>query len=257
MTSAISVIDTASSYPRCLLIVACSYRKRKDISLLPALDRYDGPAFRVLRRFLQQHPLASLHICILSAEFGLISHERLIPDYDRRMTPQRSQELKPSVLAELKHILSTGSYQKLFICVGKDYRSALDGHEELVPPEVTVEIATGGLGKKLAQLHDWLHGKPPELRYSSPTAIGQSKKPRIRGIEVKLTPEQVLDVARQGIAEGKQELTNFQAWYVPVENQQVAPKWLVSQLTGLPVRDFTTQEARRLLAQLGIEVRRV
>ena len=33
-----------------LLIVACSRAKRPDAGSLPAIDRYDGPAFRLLRR---------------------------------------------------------------------------------------------------------------------------------------------------------------------------------------------------------------
>jgi hypothetical protein len=37
-----------------MLILACSRRKRPDEGLLPAIERYDGPAFRVLRRFLRK-----------------------------------------------------------------------------------------------------------------------------------------------------------------------------------------------------------
>jgi hypothetical protein len=39
-----------------MLILACSRRKRPDEGLLPAIERYDGPAFRVLRRFLREMP---------------------------------------------------------------------------------------------------------------------------------------------------------------------------------------------------------
>jgi hypothetical protein len=44
--------------------------------------------------------------------------------------------------------------------------------------------------------------------------------------------------------------------YVLLDGQRVAPKWLVSQLTNYPVGSFTTDKARRLLGQLGIEVHR-
>ncbi|RUR72632.1 hypothetical protein PCC6912_61890 [Chlorogloeopsis fritschii PCC 6912] len=67
----------------------------------------------------------------------------------------------------------------------------------------------------------------------------------------------MLDVAYQALQTDDQEFTRFQSWYVDVGTNRVAPKWLVSQLTGLSVRDFTTKEALRLLAQLGIEVKRV
>jgi hypothetical protein len=64
-----------------LLILSCSQRKRPDAILLPALERYDGPMFRVLRKFLRENPSKELHpdVYILSAQFGLISADQLIP----------------------------------------------------------------------------------------------------------------------------------------------------------------------------------
>jgi len=67
----------------------------------------------------------------------------------------------------------------------------------------------------------------------------------------------VINVARQALAEGRGDPSRYQSWYVPIDGQRVSPKWLVSQLTGLPVSAFVTGEARRLLEQLGIEVMRV
>ena len=57
-----------------LLILGCSQKKRPDSGLLPALDRYDGPMFRVLRKCLRECPggAQGLETYILSAEFGLM-----------------------------------------------------------------------------------------------------------------------------------------------------------------------------------------
>ena len=55
-----------------MLILACSRRKRPDDGLLPAIERYDGPAFRVLRRYLRERPAGAPDVFILSAEHGLI-----------------------------------------------------------------------------------------------------------------------------------------------------------------------------------------
>ena len=139
-----------------LLIVACSHRKRSDPGLLPAIIRYDGPTFFVLRRFIGQQPPESkgISVYILSAEFGLIHHDQLIPHYDHRMTRTRAKALQPGIIAELRRILSTNYYRELFISVGRDYLSALDGYDTLIPAELTVKRATGGLGKKLSELHD-------------------------------------------------------------------------------------------------------
>lgn len=51
-----------------LLILSCSRRKRSDRGLLPALERYDGPTYRVMNKFLRVNPSGtqSLDVYILS-----------------------------------------------------------------------------------------------------------------------------------------------------------------------------------------------
>ena len=116
-----------------LLILSCSQRKRPDRILLPALERYDGPVFRILRKFLRSCLARESYpeVYILSAQFGLIPAHQLIFNYDCRMTPQRASILQPQVLDQLRHILRNKQYKELFISVGKDYAAALAGYEQL------------------------------------------------------------------------------------------------------------------------------
>lgn len=244
--------------PRKLLILACSQRKRPEPGLLPAIDRYDGPSFRVLRKFLRESSLEaqSLDICILSAEFGLIASDQEIPNYDRKMTREQAQDLHPSVIAELQHRIKVTSHTELLVSVGQNYLKALSGYEVVVPLSVTSRMTTGGLGKRLSELHDWLYENPPDLKFSQ-IGSSQNHQPCIRGIEVTSTPEQIMAVAREAITKGRREAMRYQSWYVPVDDQRVAAKWLVSKLAELPVSSFVTSDALRLLTQLGIEVRRL
>ena len=39
-----------------LLIISCSRRKNPASKKLPAIERYDGPIFQVLRKFLREFP---------------------------------------------------------------------------------------------------------------------------------------------------------------------------------------------------------
>lgn len=238
---------------RHLLILACSQRKRLDTESLPAIERYDGPTFRLLRCFLRKQPSAPLEIYILSAKFGLIPSDYQIPNYDQRMTKMRSRQLQPEVIAKFENILNAKPYQQLGICLGRDYFLALDKYDMLIKSGLAVRIATGSLGKKLAILHDWLYGKPPEL--ASGQAIDLQGKACLKGIEVVMTPAEVLDVTRQALVEGKGNPASYQSWYVLVGDRRVSPKWVVSLLTGLPVSDFHSSAARRMLIKLGIEVR--
>lgn len=242
--------------PRKLLMIACSQSKHSDAGLLPAIERYDGPVFRLLRRFLRQQCALQPDIYILSAEFGLIHYAQPILNYDRRMTRSRAQELQPKIIDDLGHLLSSKPYQELLICVGRDYFFALNGYEALISEGLAVQVAKGASGQKLSELYQWLYGKPPAPSSNRSIATYQGKA-RLRGIEMVLTPMQVIEVARCAILEGKDDPTRYKSWYVLVDGQRVSPKWLVSQLTGLPVKEFRAEEARIVLGKLGIEVLQV
>lgn len=238
-----------------MLILACSQRKRPNEELLPAVERYDGPAFRVLRRFLRENPPEAPHVLILSAEHGLIPHDLPIAVYDRKMTPARARELRPQVLADLDRIADVHSFRETLIFAGRQYLTTLSAANALLAPNLNAIPCSGALGRKLAELHDWLYGAPPELRYNS-AMLTEGSGPRIRGVEVSLTSEQTLEAARTALAEGWGNPSRYESWCVSVDGRLVAPKWLVSHISGLPVGTFTTDDARRLLARLGVEVRR-
>lgn len=242
-----------------LLILGCCQRKSFNSGLLPAISRYNGPTFQVLRKFLKQQPqnFNFFSIYILSAEFGLIPQDFLIPYYDRRMTPSRAMELQSNTLEKLGEIANSRPYKEVFICIGQSYYRAIQGYKKILPANLNVQVASGSLGRKLGELHEWLYGKPPQLPQSSQKKIDLGKNLTIKGIEVVLTTQQVLDIAYQSLEKNNKEFANFQSWYVVVGNKRVAPKWLVNQITGLPVSNFTTKEALRLLVQLGIEIHRV
>jgi hypothetical protein len=239
-----------------LLLLSCSQRKRCDAGMLPAIERYDGPTFRLLRRYLMQDSALPIEIKILSAEYGLISTDYSLPYYDRRITKEQSKALHPQVIDKLEEIFRRNTYTNFMLCLGKDYFETISGYNNIVPPELIVQIATGGLGRKLSVLHDWLYGELSSLR-SNQISVSPKGSARIRDIELNLTPDQILDAARIAITAGKRGADRYQSWYVSVDDQKVAPKWLVSQITGLPVKSFVTDDARRVLRQLGVEVKRV
>ncbi len=241
--------------PRYLLIIACSQRKHPDPGLLPAIERYDGPSFQVLRRFLRERPNAfeQLDIFILSAAYGLIPAEKPIANYNQLMTFQRAVELQSQILARFNELMNN-SYAKLCLAMSEKYLIALKEWEALIPPDMSVTVTDGPQGVKLAQLKNWLWGEQP-------TNVKKKEKvfkPRgivwLRGKEVRLTPAEVLEQARVALSRDGSNAQSFRDWYVDVDGQRVAPKWLVSKLVGLPVSIFTAVEARRVLNQLGLEV---
>lgn len=237
-----------------LLILSCSQRKRTNRDLLPALERYDGPLFRVINKFLRDNSLAVQvpDVYILSSKFGLIPAGKPISYYDRRATSQRIKELQEPTLTELKQILLERQYCELFISMGKDYLQALSGYKPLMPPDLKITISEGGMGRRQSELRNWLHGEPLISLNKQTKPLNQGKA-CLRGIEIALTPKQIIDIARLGLA-AERTSPKYEVWYVPVGSQKVPIKWLVSQLTTLSVNNFHTDEARRVLQQLGIKV---
>lgn len=63
-------------------------KKEGRLKTVAALERYDGPAFHVLRKFIIECPAEArnLDIHILSAKFGLITAARSIPRYEQNVT---------------------------------------------------------------------------------------------------------------------------------------------------------------------------
>jgi hypothetical protein len=222
---------------------------------MPAIDRYNGPSFRVLRRFLRETLISSVDVKILSGKYGLISTDYLVPYYDCHIK-NSSDFYSSRVVAGLKVVLSEKEYTSFLICLGKDYLEKISGYESIIPGELTVQVARGGIGRKLSILYDWLYEDLTSFRHNKAFASPKSQV-FIRDVEVKLTQKEIFSIARQAIREGVRRATAYQSWYVDVDEHRVAPKWLVSEITGLSVGNFVTNDARRVLTQLGIEVKRV
>lgn len=145
----------APNLARRLLVLACSARKRKDAGPLPALERYDGPAFRVLRKFLAV-AADPPDVLVLSAKYGLVPSAREISHYDTRMTPELAGEMRADVLRVLDGVVARGGHAEVAFCLGATYRAAVAGFE---PTGVTVTFVTGTQGSRLRNLRAWLERK--------------------------------------------------------------------------------------------------
>ena len=141
-----------------LVILACSKSKVQSKLLMPAIERYDGKAYLVVRKFLHTVPNAQIHheFLILSAELGLISDSLPIPCYDRRMTVERAKELHKETLYALKTILSSDHYRAIFVYMGKTYRRAIEGVDAFFPD---IQCSHGRIGMQLSQLRQFLYNE--------------------------------------------------------------------------------------------------
>ena len=145
------------SPPRYLLIIGCSQRKRPDPGLLPAIERYDGVNFRVLRKARREgYWPENLDVLIVSAKYGLISADTLIENYDLKMTQARAFALQAEVSADLDSRLQKELYREVFVNLGKLYMITLALSRGLTTIGERVSDATGGIGEKMSQMKKWI-----------------------------------------------------------------------------------------------------
>jgi cytoplasmic iron level regulating protein YaaA (DUF328/UPF0246 family) len=123
---------------------------------MPALHRYDGVNFRVVRKSLRELQLGMLDLLILSARFGVLDATSPIPWYDESMTVERAVELRSSVGQRLDQQLRWGNYARVFVNLGGTYVSALASSRELRRIATTTVYAAGGIGERMAQMKSWL-----------------------------------------------------------------------------------------------------
>jgi hypothetical protein len=144
-----------------LLILGCSAAKRHDPGLMPATERYDGPAFRVLRKAQRERVIGwETWIRIVSAKHGLIGPQDMIEDYDQVMTPALAAELHLKVSKGLIYTMKP-ECREVFVNLGaaSGYQLAIFGfwawlHE--ARPDVRLTMASGGIGTRCGQMKEWL-----------------------------------------------------------------------------------------------------
>jgi hypothetical protein len=192
---------------------------------------------------------------VISAKHGLIDSEQLLADYDERLVPAAADRIRSEALVRLSQI--DLDYDQVLISTSRAYEVVTAGVERCFPEPTTVMRTRGPRGKQLAQLRNWLEGKPlgldlPERHFP------QRGIARLKGIERTLQPDQLLELAREWLAEDRTSKTRspwkFTDRYVLIDGERVAPKWLVGRLFELPVKKFETPAATRVLEQLGLPV---
>ena len=143
-----------------LLIMSCSQRKRSDLGLLPAIERYDGGSYRVLRKAKRDgYWPKNLDVLIVSAKYGLVEASTPIADYEQRMTRNRAAELQPQVSQRLRDLLQANTYDEIYVDLGQDYWPAVQDLECHFGNN-SIVYAKGRIGQRLANLKSWL------LKYS-------------------------------------------------------------------------------------------
>ena len=144
-----------------LLILGCSQTKRDSRGLLPALDRYDGPQYRVLRKFLRESQWpTNLSVAILSAKHGLFGSLKSIEHYDQRMSVASAHAHAQNCSRILNKWAE--SHDTVYLSLGRDYLPAVS--PALDSLRIRSEVFNGPIGVKLNKVKSFLSSSSPAPR---------------------------------------------------------------------------------------------
>ena len=141
-----------------LLIMACGKAKKDEPG--KAINVYDGPSFKVVRKYLRTGS-NHLDVKIISAKYGLIDSKDKISPYDLKMGA-KSAKIYGNIYGLDFQDLAL-KYDEIFLLGGKNYQS-------IVPEELDIKRAAGKIGEQISQLKAWLN------------ETGESKDEKVKAI---------------------------------------------------------------------------
>ncbi|EIJ65735.1 hypothetical protein BD31_I0838 [Candidatus Nitrosopumilus salaria BD31] len=144
--------------PKKLLVVSCSQRKKIEMNRMPAVEMYDGPMFRMIRKH-KPFNYNGVDLLIVSAKYGLIRPTQQITNYDKRLSSDQIPTLQKKTLIKLEKFTKNENYNEVMLSMGKDYLCLFDGIDNVLPKKCVVKTTKGKIGQKLHSTKIWLSKK--------------------------------------------------------------------------------------------------
>src|SRR5438270_4804921 len=105
-----------------LLLLACSQRKRHTVVPRAAIQVYDGPAHRSLRRAIASSRVPrDVLVRIVSAKFGLLALDDQILPYDKMLDLRTDTRLISRVTGALTRVSRAFRISEVFVAMSRDY----------------------------------------------------------------------------------------------------------------------------------------
>ena len=135
-----------------LLIISCS-KTKKNIDIAPAMEMYDGQAYRVLKKNSQ----GKVEVLIISAKYGPLRPFDIISWYDQEMTVTKAIDLREQVQEEVMKRTCNHDIERVFIYLGYPYNLAISNElMRYLDENFNLQVANGYIGMRLHQLKEWL-----------------------------------------------------------------------------------------------------
>lgn len=122
---------------------------------MPAIDRFDGVYFRILRKYLREGRLKGVDILVVSDKYGILQANDLVPFHHPSDKIKVTENTRAANLTKLRDMLKKSSYSEIYVVCGEAFLEFITGFEEFA--NTTVTYCQGqGLGPKARSLRDWI-----------------------------------------------------------------------------------------------------
>ena len=144
------------------MILGPSFRRRCDVGLLSALERFDGLFFRVARKYLGG--VRDVDVVVMVDDLTLVDGDSPLAYKAPEGSEWGKQKFSSEVLERARAVnekflekkLRNGRYGEVYLAMGKQYAAALP---DLAKYGVKVVFPTsGGPGPKAQALKQWITG---------------------------------------------------------------------------------------------------
>lgn len=150
-------LDRSSKQPRKLLIISCSATKDPQSEPIPAILRYSGGIYLLLKSIILSNLWPqNIDLLIVSAKYGLLKPLEEIPYYEQLLTSERVIELRKVVEEQiaLKNI-DLSCYSECFLNISKLYYQSIEGLTNSLKCRI-IRIDEKGNNKRNNAMITWL-----------------------------------------------------------------------------------------------------
>ena len=141
-----------------LILLSASRRRSNNPNSIPALERYQGVYFRVLKKYLREDRLKDTDVLIVSEKFGVLRPEDRVPyhePFEGKLGKQEVQKARQANLTKLAQTFSEKQYSEIFVVCGREFQKLIAGFQNLTNTKV-VFCEGAGLGPKAHNLKQWI-----------------------------------------------------------------------------------------------------
>jgi hypothetical protein len=149
-----------------LLILNCSKSKQGTGGQIPALELYDGPKFKVVRKAIAEgRAPQDLRVLILSALHGWVWHDEELGYYDRTWdSAAEPRSAARRLSTELDERIDTDRPEAILFDLSLIYQQAVPHSDWFVATQrrygtrfgTRLEMTGGGIGVQIGQVKTWL-----------------------------------------------------------------------------------------------------